>query len=529
MPILIRNLILTPSDPEERLRGEVLRRFSLAAADLLEIRMVRSGIDARKKPRIRLVCTVECSLRDEAVFLSRFAGDPDVIDAPPLPQTVFPRIKTGEPIIIVGTGPAGLFAALRLMEYGIAATLLERGRPVPERLNDVQRFWSLGELDEESNVQFGEGGAGTFSDGKLTTRVRDINITWVLEQLVRFGAPAEVLIQAKPHIGTDLLRVVVVTLRKHLMASGCDVRFRSKLTGLSVRDGRVATATVNDREEFPAGALILAPGHSARDTYRMLADCGVRMEQKPFAVGVRVEHPQGLINRIQYGLSASPHLSAADYGVTYNNQKSGRSAYSFCMCSGGVLMSGSSETGGIVTNGMSNHRRNSPYANSALVDNVGPTDFPGSDRLAGIEFQREWERRSFEAGGMNYHAPGQNLLDFLEGRLGRRYASSYRPGVRECALDTVLPGFVTATLREGIRAFDRKMKGFVTEAATLTGVETRTSSPLRIVRGDDCQSVNLRGLYPAGEGAGYAGGIMSAALDGIRVADAVAKRLRGDI
>jgi uncharacterized FAD-dependent dehydrogenase len=525
MPILIRNLILTSGAPEEQLREEVLRRFRLTPADLLALRMVRSGIDARKKPRIRLVCTVECSLRDEADFLERFAGDPDVTNAPPLPPTVFPRINTGEQIVIVGTGPAGLFAALRLAEYGITATLLERGRPVPERLADVQRFWSRGELDPESNVQFGEGGAGTFSDGKLTTRVRDTNITWVLEQLVRFGAPPEVLILAKPHIGTDRLREVVVALREHLAARGFDIRFQAKLTGLAVRDGNVAAVTVNDREELPAGTMILAPGHSARDTYRMLTEHGVRMEQKPFAVGVRVEHPQELINRIQYGHPAPPHLPSADYGVTYNNHATGRSAYSFCMCPGGVLMAGSSEAGGIVTNGMSNHHRNSPYANSALVVNVGPADFPGSGPLAGIEFQREWERRAFEAGGRNYHAPGQNLLDFLDKRLGRRYASSYRPGVRECDLAAVLPDFVSATLREGIRSFDKKMKGFVTEAATLTGVETRTSAPLRIVRGEDCQSVTLRGLYPTGEGAGYAGGIMSAALDGIRVADAVAKRL----
>ena len=526
MPLLIRNLILSPGDSEERLREEVFHRFRLVPADLLALRVVRSGIDARKKPRIRLVCTVECSLRDEAGFLARHAGDPDVADAPLMAPVVFPRIETVEPVVIVGTGPAGLFAALRLAEYGISATVLERGRPVSERLADVQRFWSRGDLDEESNVQFGEGGAGTFSDGKLTTRVRDANMTWVLEQLVRFGAPPEVLIQAKPHIGTDRLREVVVALREHLTASGFDVRFRSKLTGFSVRDGSVTAVAVNDREELPVGVLILAPGHSARDTYRMLADRGVRMEQKPFAVGVRVEHPQELINRIQYGHPAPPHLPPADYGVTYNNPASGRSAYSFCMCPGGVLMAGSSEAGGIVTNGMSNHRRNAPHANSALVVNVGPADFPGSGPLAGIEFQREWERRAFEAGGRNYYAPGQNLLDFLDGRLGRCYASSYRPGVRECDLATVLPRFVTATLREGVRAFDRKMKGFVTEAATLTGVETRTSAPLRIVRGEDCQSVSLKGLYPAGEGAGYAGGIMSAALDGIRVADAVVKRLQ---
>ena len=527
MPVLVRNLILSPGDPAESLREELLRRFHLVNGDLHSWRVVRMGVDARKKPKIRVVCTVECVLRDEAGFLACHGLDPDVEGVAELPPIAFPRLVARQPLVIVGAGPAGLFSALRLAEYGLTATVLERGRPVQERLADVQRFWSRGILDEESNVQFGEGGAGTFSDGKLTTRVRDANITWVLEMLVRFGAPEEVLVQAKPHIGTDRLREVVIALREHLVASGFDVRFQAKLTGFSARDGGVTAVTVNDRDEAPCAVLILAPGHSARDTYRMLADRGIRMEQKPFAVGVRVEHPQQLINRIQFGHPDHPHLPPADYALTYNNPATGRSAYSFCMCPGGVLMAGSSEAGGIVTNGMSNHRRNSPYANSALVVNVGPADFTGDSSLAGIEFQRVWERRAYEAGGRNYHAPGQNLLDFLDDRLGRPHASSYRPGVRECDLATVLPDFVTATLRDGIRSFDRKMRGFVTEAATLTGVETRTSAPLRIVRGEDFQSVSLKGLYPAGEGAGYAGGIMSAALDGIRVADAVAMRLMG--
>ena len=525
MPVLVRNLVLAPGEPLERLREELLRRFRLSPGDLRSCRVVRTGIDARKKPRVRVVCTVECALRDETGFLARHGNNPDVEQVEPLPPPEFPQITTRSPLVIVGAGPAGLFAALRLAEYGLTATLLERGKPVAERLADVQRFWSQGVLNEESNVQFGEGGAGTFSDGKLTTRVRDANISWVLEMLVRCGAPPEVKVLAKPHIGTDLLRDVVVRLRERLVAGGFDVRFGARLTGITVRDGVLAAATVNDHEELSCSALILAPGHSARDTYAMLERLRVRLEPKPFAVGLRVEHPQELIDLIQYGRPARPHLPPADYALTCNNTATGRSAYSFCMCPGGVLMAGASEAGGVVTNGMSNHRRNSPHANSALVVNVGPADFPGSGPLAGVEFQREWERRAYEAGGGNYHAPGQNLLDFLDGRLGRRYASSYRPGVRECDLATVLPGFVIEMLREGIRSFDRKMKGFVTGEATLTGVETRTSAPLRIVRGEDCQSVSLRGLYPAGEGAGYAGGIMSAALDGVRVADAVAKRL----
>lgn len=523
MPILIRNLIMPPGEPEDRLRGELSRCYRVHSDDLLGLTVVRIGIDARKKPRIRLVYTVECILKDETGFLARHAGNPDVTDVPPLLPPSFPQIKGNDRIVVVGAGPAGLFAALRLAEYGLTATLLERGKAIPERVADVQRFWSRGELNEESNVQFGEGGAGTFSDGKLTTRVRDANISWVLERLVRFGAPSEIMVQAKPHVGTDRLRGVVAALREHLSMRGFAVRFNARLSGIAVRNGSVAAVMVNDREELLCDHLILAPGHSARDTYWMLAGCGVRMESKPFAVGLRVEHPQELINLIQYGHPSPPHLPPADYAVTYNNTATGRSAYSFCMCPGGVVMAGSSEANGVVTNGMSNHLRNSSYANSALVVNVAPADFHAQGPLAGIEFQREWERRAYVAGGESYQAPGQNLLDFAEGRIGRRHTSSYRPGVRECDLTTVLPGFVAETLREGIRAFDRKMKGFLTESSTLTAVETRTSAPLRIVRGEGCQSESLRGLYPAGEGAGYAGGIMSAALDGIRVADALAQ------
>jgi uncharacterized FAD-dependent dehydrogenase len=392
-------------------------------------------------------------------------------------------------------------------------------------LGDVRTFWTKGLLQPESNVQFGEGGAGTFSDGKLTTRVRDENIGYVLKNLVRFGAPPDILHLAKPHIGTDRLRDVVTLMRLHLVSRGVDIRFKTKLTDIVPSEGRIAALVLNDRIEEACDTLLLAPGNSARDTYRMLMRRSVRLEPKPFAVGVRVEHSQELINRIQYGVPSHPRLPPADYSLAWNNPSTGRSAYSFCMCPGGVVVAGSSEEGGVVTNGMSLYDRNSPYANSGLVVNVGQDDFAAGSPLAGMEFQRELETRAFAAGGGDFRAPAQNLLAFLGEKKGGALLSSYRPGVREADLAALFPAFITETLREGIRFFDRKMRGFVTGDACLIGVETRTSAPVRIVRGGDLQSVSLRGLYPAGEGAGYAGGIMSAALDGVRVADRIAQQL----
>ncbi|HZV80918.1 MAG TPA: hypothetical protein VFF53_02000, partial [Geobacteraceae bacterium] len=396
------------------------------------------------------------------------------------------------------------------------------------RVKDVGRFWQDGELDEESNIQFGEGGAGTFSDGKLTTRVRDPHSGYVLARLVEFGAPEEIAWLTKPHIGTDRLRGVVVNIRRFLASRGVEVRFGARLTDLQAAGGRLRSVVINGSEELPCDRLVLAPGHSARDTYAMLHARGVSLESKPFAVGVRVEHPQELINQIQYGLPSHPCLPPADYALAYNDTESGRSAYSFCMCPGGVVVACSSESRGVVTNGMSSYGRNTPWANSALVATVRREDFPGRSPLAGVEFQRELEQLAFVSGGGNYHAPAQNLLAFLGRGKGGGVTSTYRPGVREADLAELLPDYVTRTLRDGIAAFDRKMRGFITAEATLVGVESRTSAPLRILRGEDFQSTGMEGLYPCGEGAGYAGGIMSAALDGIRVADSLAGQAGGE-
>lgn len=528
MPLLVRNLILAPDQGDELLRGMFARRFSLDEREIVDFRLVRKSIDARRKSRIKFVCTVECSLLNEAAFLARHGHDPDVAASAPPEPPAFPSLESSQRIVIVGMGPAGLFAALRLAEYGLVATILERGRPVEERGRDVQAFWDRGVLDPESNVQFGEGGAGTFSDGKLTTRVNDPNIRYVLDKLIGFGAPPEIGHLAKPHIGTDRLRLVVASIRRWLLSAGFDIRFGSRLTDLTLSGGAVEAAVVNGADELPCDALVLAPGNSARDTYEMLLRRGALLQPKPFAVGVRVEHPQELINRIQYGAGHHPTLPPADYALAWNNSRTGRSAYSFCMCPGGVVVAGTSEAEGVVTNGMSAYLRNSPYANSALVVTVGPDDFGDQSPLAGIGFQRRLERRAFEAGGGDYRAPAQNLLAFLGMKGGGRVSSSYRPDIREAELDRVLPTAVTEALREGVRHFDRKMRGFVTAEATLTAPETRTSAPVRIVRGENLQSVGLPGLYPAGEGAGYAGGIMSAALDGIRVADAIARSISAD-
>ncbi len=527
MPFLFRNLTLLPGESEELLLEKVAARFSLLRSDITHFAVVRKGIDARKKPQIKLVYTVEFGLKDEERFRGRGPDDRDLEYVAERKAPVFGKVRIQKRIVIAGMGPAGIFAALRLAEYGLTATVIERGKPVEERVKDVRAFWENGSLDITSNVQFGEGGAGTFSDGKLTTRLKDVNMGYVLAKLVKFGAPQEILAAAKPHIGTDRLREVVSAIRLHLESKGFTVRFGKQLTDIRSGKEGLTAIEINGCDESPCDLLLLAPGHSARDTYEMLRRRSVALEQKPFAVGVRVEHPQGLVNRIQYGVPSHPHLPPADYALAYNDARSGRSAYSFCMCPGGVVVAGSSEEGGVVTNGMSGYLRNSPSANSALVVTVGRNDFAGDDPLAGVEFQRLWERKAFLAAGGDYRAPAQNLMTFLDGKRGGKVSSSYRPGVREVDLTLVLPEYVTSTLRDGIRYFERKMRGFITAEATLTGVETRTSAPLRILRGEDMQSPSVRGLYPVGEGAGYAGGIMSAALDGIRAADAVARTVDG--
>jgi len=522
MAFIYRNLAVSPQAEEESLPAVVASLIGLPATALIDFHIVRKGVDARRKPRVKLIYTVSFTLVENTDLLSRISRIPELEWQPERQADIFTPRRTNQRIVIAGSGPAGLFTALRLAEYGMTATIVERGQPVEQRALDVQQFWRNGRLDPESNVQFGEGGAGTFSDGKLTCRSKDPLVPWILQRLTDFGAPPEIRYLAKPHIGTDRLRVVVSAIRKHLLERGFTIRFGCRLSDIRVQDGAVSSVIVNDREELGCDRLILAVGHSARDTYELLAERGVPLERKPFAMGLRVEHPQELIDRIQYGGARHPNLPAADYAVTYNNAATGRSAYSFCMCPGGIVIGGASEEGGVVTNGMSGQQRNSPYANSALVVNVTTADFGGDEPLAGVRFQRHWERQAFLAGGGGYHAPAQNLLAFMR-LTGKGPASTtYRPGMVETELDPVLPPFIIQTLREGIPEFGRKMRGFVSADATLIGIESRTSAPVRVLRNERFESVGLRGLYPAGEGAGYAGGIMSSAVDGVRIADTIA-------
>ena len=519
MPFLLRNLPLLPDEDEELLLNRTASATGLRKEQIKRFRIVRKSVDSRRKPRIFFVCTVLFFLDDETILDPSAASIPNLEKVQEEIPTVFSKAKHPGLIVIAGMGPAGLFCALRLAAYGVPSVLLERGRPVEERIRDVSRFWANGILSPESNVQFGEGGAGTFSDGKLTCRLRDPNTGWVLEQLISFGAPPEIRFQAKPHVGTDRLRGVVAAMRQVLLERGCRIHFNTCLTALGISRGKIMSAICRNGHEFDCQHLVIATGHSARDTYKMLCSHRLCMEPKPFAIGLRVEHQQELIDRIQYG-RPSPSLPKADYALTYNNTATGRSCYSFCMCPGGVVIGSSSEPEMLVVNGMSNQRRDSGLANSALVVNVRPEDFGATDPLAGIRFQQQWERTAFIAGGGDYQAPSQNLLAFL-GQGSGPCISSFMPGCREADLSALLPEYVSETLREGIATFGRKMRGFVTADATLTGVETRTSAPLRILRGEDLHSPGVQGLYPCGEGAGYAGGIMSAALDGVKVADRI--------
>ena len=523
MPFVYRNLALPPGSGEESLLLLLAEKLKVPATALHDLTIIRKGVDARKKGQIKLVYTLSFLADDNLYHL--LGALPDIELCPEPQPEAFTPVRSDGKIVIVGCGPAGMFAALRLNSYGLTPTIIERGEPVEQRASTVARFWKDGTLDRESNVQFGEGGAGTFSDGKLTCRSKDPLIPWVLGQLVTFGAEPELRYLAKPHIGTDRLKVVVKNIRRHLLERGCTIRFGCRMDDLVINDGRVVSLIIDDGIEIPCDHLILASGHSARDTYEMLERHQVPLQRKPFAMGLRVEHPQELINRIQYGCARHPAVPVADYAATWNNPVSGRSAYSFCMCPGGVVIAGTSEPGGVVTNGMSGRQRNSPYANSALVVNVREDDFEGGGALAGMRLQRRWEQRAFEAGGGNYHAPAQNLLRFLKRPGSGGIATSYRPGVRDADLADVLPGFIIETLREGIVDFDRRLKGFVSAEATLIGIESRTSAPVRILR-DAGESVGVKRLYPTGEGAGYAGGIMSSAIDGIKMADIIAARLR---
>jgi hypothetical protein len=515
--------------PEGEIRAAILKRLDIPADDLIRHAVFKRGVDARKKNGILFTYTLDVELRDEAAVLARFNKDPHVRIAPDTGYHFVAQAPAnpGSRPVVIGMGPAGLFAGLILAQMGFRPLILERGKAVRERTKDTWGLWRQGVLDPESNVQFGEGGAGTFSDGKLYSQIKDPRHLGrkVLTEFVKAGAPEEIMYVSHPHIGTFRLVGMVEKMRETIQSLGGDIRFRSRVDDVEIENGQVSGVVLNSGERIATSHLVLAVGHSARDTFEMLHKRGVYIEAKPFSIGFRIEHPQSLIDRARYGSSAgNPLLGAADYKLVHH-AANGRSVYSFCMCPGGTVVAATSEPGRVVTNGMSQYSRNERNANSGIVVGITPEDYPGGP-LAGIEFQRRWESRAYELGGGNYQAPGQLVGDFLAGRASRNFGAvqpSYTPGVHLTDLSTALPDYAIAAIREALPAFAKQIGGFDLPDAVLTGVETRTSSPVRIKRNDDdLQSLNTRGLYPTGEGAGYAGGILSAAVDGIKVAEAVA-------
>lgn len=516
-------------ESKQDLVGLAARRLGISPAMIKSVQIIKKSIDARKKNNICLVYALAVEAEQADRVLAKHAKDKDIaVFDMAEPQAVsYGQDAMHQRPIVVGAGPAGLLAAYMLAKHGYRPLVLERGKSVQARSIDVEAFWAGGQLDPESNVQFGEGGAGTFSDGKLTTRITDPAMREILELLVECGAPTEILYKQKPHVGTDVLKTVVSNLSEKIRALGGAILFETRLDDIVIEQGALRAVCLSSGQRLECSCMIMAVGHSARDTYKMLRAHGVAMQNKNLAIGVRIEHTQDFINRMQYGeLAGSPLLDVADYAVTFQDKQSARGAYSFCMCPGGMVVASSSVAGCVVTNGMSLYKRDNYLANSALVVTVDERDF-GSEVLAAMDFQERYERAAFVAGGGDYYAPAQSVHSFLCGSepdLAVSFQSSYRPGVRACDLRQVLPRTVTDTLQRALNYFEQRMPGFAQDAL-LIGVETRTSAPVRIARDtDNRQSTNVQGIYPAGEGAGYAGGIISAAVDGYNSAVVIMNR-----
>lgn len=531
------NEIKLPLDHEEEaLTAAITKKLGISEDQVISYNVFRRGYDARKKANILLIYTLDVIVENEAALLEQFVSDPHVKETPDMEYKFVakaPENVTERPVVI-GFGPCGLFAALILAQAGFKPIVVERGKEVRERTKDTFGFWRKRTLNTESNVQFGEGGAGTFSDGKLYSQVKDPNFYGrkVITEFVAAGAPEEIMYVSKPHIGTFKLVTMIEKMRAKIIELGGEIRFSTRVDDIHMDGEQITGLTLSNGEEIKSRYVVLAVGHSARDTFEMLHDRGVYMEAKPFSVGFRIEHKQSMIDEARFGPNAgNPILGAADYKLVHHC-KNGRTVYSFCMCPGGTVVAATSEEGRVVTNGMSQYSRSERNANSAIVVGIDPDrDYPG-DPLAGIRFQRELESGAYVLGGENYDAPAQKIGDFLKGRHPSEIGDvqpSFTPGIHLTDISKALPDFAIEAIREAIPAFDKKIKGFASDDGLLTGVETRTSSPVCIKRGKDFQSINLKGFYPAGEGAGYAGGILSAGIDGIKVAEALSKAMVADL